>query len=358
MGVEQAMGLSTTWWARRWEQLRQEFGVGTPDAAARAARVRRLEVLAGEISAVVQDRDAGACTISFKVATLRNEQWESVTEQLSKLAMVNAQILSGAMPPEIEQVFTEAGTCLVASASEVTATCSCCSPAPCRHLPQILNLFAEMLSDDPGLLFTLRGRDRQQILRDVREARTNGAASGTGSAVDEAAPVASGDGAAETVGHLFGGAHVHDHSPGPAADEDELSADLAQQIDQYWGNRKLLKQFHYHIAPPIVELSLLRRLGPINTSDEAMALYEQMVAIYRKITDDALALAYAADEPDTVGSNGSGNGSANNGSANNGSANNGSANNGSANNGSASNGGSGSGGANGASSSPKSTASQ
>ncbi len=335
------MTAAHTWWARRWDQLRQELGIaaesGRATAGAGAARVKRLEVLPGLISAVVQGREAGPSTIEVRVATLRSEQWERVGERLSNLAMVNAQILSGAMPPEIEQVFTEAGAQLLPARDELEVQCSSCPAGQCRHLPQVFALFAEMLNDDPGLLFTLRGRDRQQLLRDVREARSApqspAAASGaaTAAAGAPATPGASGgDGAQIQPGaaHLFGGGHVHPPAPsaaGAAPKPAGLDAEgLGAQLDQYWGNRKLLKQFHHHIAPPLVELSLLRRLGPINTSDDAMALYEQMVAIYRRITEDALALAYATDEESAAPTapapaNGAANGAANstvNGAAN------------------------------------------
>lgn len=261
------------WWSKRWEALLADFGIGKPDSAAsRAYRVKRLEVVPGGISASVQDRDAGACAIEIGFVTLRDEQWERVYELLGNQALVNTQILSGAMPPEIEQLFIDAGARLMpASQADFAVRCSCCPPKSCRHLPLIFSLFAEMLNDDPGLLLTLRGRDRQQILREVRETRGAQPAAAEASA---AAP-----------------------APGtPAQPEPDPASQLTAQLDQYWGNRKLLKQFHHHIAPPTVELSLLRRLGPLNTSDDAMALYEQMVALYRRISEEALALAYASDE--------------------------------------------------------------
>lgn len=313
------MSAVNTWWARRWEQLQQELGIGAESGRGTpAARVKTLEVLPGAISAVVQDRDAGACTVAVRVEPLRDEQWDRVGEQLSSLVMVNAQILSGAMPPEIEQVFTDAGAHLLPQRGEVTTACSCCSTAPCRHLPLIFALFTEMLNDDPGLLFTLRGRDRQQVLRAVREARS--APQGAAGAPNGSAEPPAADGAAPATGanHLVGGALGGGLTPlaagktaSGAPSEESDAVNLAAQLDQYWGNRKLLKQFHHHISPPVVELSLLRRLGPINTSDDAMALYEQMVAIYRRITEDALALAYATDEEMSAGGNGNGNGSGN-----------------------------------------------
>jgi uncharacterized Zn finger protein len=135
----------------------------------------------------------------------------------------------------------------------------------------VFSLFSEMLNEDPGLLFTLRGRDRQQLLREVREARPSAQGGGESVAYGSGESAARGQGAAP------------------------VSGGFAENLDQYWGNRKLLKQFHHHIAPPSVELSLLRRLGPLNATDDAMAVYEQLVTLYRRVTEEALALAYAPD---------------------------------------------------------------
>lgn len=261
-----------------------ELGIGTETftAARGAYRVKRLEVVPGGISAVVQDKGAGSCAIDVRQATLTPEQWERVAEVLNGQPIVSTQLVSGAMPPEMEQLFSEAGAHLLPSAaSEFACQCSCCSPAPCRHLPLIFTLFAEMLADDPALLLLLRGRDRQQLLRAINEARPAPSAAVAQSAASQTIP----------------------GTPQPAAADADQG--LAADLGQYWGNRKLLKQFHHHIGPPAVELSLLRRLGPINTSDDAMALYEQMVSLYRRITEEALALAYAADG-DSVEAHGSG----------------------------------------------------
>lgn len=261
------------WWARRWEAAMQEMGAGAEatTAARGTYRVKRLEVVPGGISAVVQDKEMGACAVEVRLEMLTPEQWERVAEVLSGQPLVSTQLVSGAVPPEMEQLFAEAGAHLLpTTAGEFACQCSCCSPAPCRHLPLVYTLFAEMLADDPGLLLLLRGRDRQQLLRAANEARP--------------APAALTRGEEPSITSRDSAPAQEDADPGLAAD-----------IDQYWGNRKLLKQFHHHIAPPAVELSLLRRLGPINTSEDAMALYERMVSLYRRITEEALALAYAAD---------------------------------------------------------------
>jgi uncharacterized Zn finger protein len=268
----------------------QEMGIGTENSGARGAyRVKRLEVVPGGISAAVQDKELGACAVEVRLVTLSAEQWERVAEVLGGQPLVSTQLISGTVPSEMEQVFAEAGAHLLPTAqAELACQCSCCSPGACRHLPLVFTLFAEMLADDPSLLLLLRGRDRQQLLRAANEARPAPAA---------AAPVTELTSTSTSTSAAA-------YTPVRPAEPD---LGLAADLDQYWGNRKLIKQFHHHIAPPTVELSLLRRLGPINTSPEAMALYEQMVSLYRRITAEALALAYAADGDAPVAPNGNGN---------------------------------------------------
>lgn len=273
---------SVNWWARRWENLMQEWGIAVAEAKSnRAYRVKSLEVVPGAIEASVHDRDAGACKVEVRFETLPDAQWDRIGELLSNQPLVSSQLLSNAMPPEIEQVFVEAGGRLLPTrSSELTTTCTICGSGQCRHLPLVFSLFAEMLDNDPGLLFTLRGRELQRLLREVHDARspaTNATQNGANNG------------------------HVEHQTPLAAPS-------LASEIEQYWGNRALMRQFHHHIAPPAVELALLRRLGPISASDDAMGVYEQLVALYRRITEEALALAYSSDDEPAPTSNGNGNG--------------------------------------------------
>lgn len=245
---------------------------------ASTARVRQLEVVPGGIVASLQDRTAGACTVGMRVAPLSDAQWERIADLLAGQPMLSAQLYSGVVPPEAEQAFAEVGATLIPrSAGEFSFDCGACTEQPCRHLALISTLFAEMLDDDPWLLFLLRGRDRQRITREMREARN--------------APVK--DGSPADVSPAV--AAAVSPANGTAAAEVE-AASLLAQLDEYWGNRHLLKQFHHHIAPPPVELALLRRLGPPIATGEGMAVYEQLVAVYRRVTEEALALAYASDD--------------------------------------------------------------
>ncbi len=282
-------GGSSAWWSRRWMEMLTRLGMNTDLAQARqtlrGCRVQRLEVLVGEISARVRDRELGDCPVTIRSAPLSDEQWEAVLDALSSQALFTAQLLAGDMPPEIEDVFAQAGAALLPpNVESLQHECGCCNHPDrlCRPLLATYLALGEMLSEDPWLLFRLRGRDRDHVLRDLRVRRSRSAAPG-------AAPQPRPTLAEEPVAYrLQGDTGEHEETP------------LAAQIEHYWGRSKRVTEFHHHIAPPLIELALLRRLGPLPYSTESLDAQDELAELYRRVTRSGLALAYAG-EPERNG---------------------------------------------------------
>ena len=143
----------------------------------------------------------------------------------------------------------------------------------------------DMLAEDPWLLFHLRGRVREQVLRALRRKRgqkgdANGSA-GAGNALQQDAAQPNG---------LRGG-----EQPKPDAQP------LAEDVNRFWGSARTLEQFRPHIVPPVAELVLLRRLGPPAFSHANEEVFDTLTGVYRRVTEAALALAYAEDPPADTG---------------------------------------------------------
>jgi hypothetical protein len=49
------------------------------------------------------------------------------------------------------------------------------------------------------------------------------------------------------------------------------------------------------VARPVVELALLRRLGVPEFAGSTRELFDALAEVYRRVTEEGLALAYAAD---------------------------------------------------------------
>ena len=280
---------SNHWWGRRWLQFLQELAL-VGDAADVAkqlsgTRVRQLEVGPGQIDATVHVRERGDCRVTIKLPVLDDAQWEAVLDALAGQAIFSAQLLAGDMPQDVERLFAKAGARLLPADVEMPShTCSCCTSEDtlCKPLLATYVAVGEMLNDDPWLLFRLRGRDRQQILRGLRIRRnrlTN--VGGETAGADAGANVYRTDG---------------DSGTAPSAPE------LAGQLDNFWGSTRAQLSFQHHIARPTIELALLRRLGPA-PFDSRFDAFDTLAAVYRRVTDAGYALAFAP-EPETDAADG------------------------------------------------------
>lgn len=288
-----------TWWARRWQTWLKQLNLDAngDGSALRGCRVKRMEVTPGLIQAQVQDREIGAAAVEIRLAVLDDAQWNRVMDALSSQAIFAAQLLAGNMPPEIENVFAQAGASLLpTSVSELQQSCSACAPGPqpCRPLSAVYWQLGEMLAEDPWLLLRLRGRDRQQVLAAIHE-RRNTSASEANSRIPTPAVVA------ETQKAAF-------YSPtiAGATDREEDAPPLEEELADFWGRRKVLEDIHHHLTRPAVELALLRRLGPPTQTTDGQEAYTQLQTVYRRVTEQVWALAFAPEEDEpTLDTNGS-----------------------------------------------------
>jgi uncharacterized Zn finger protein len=169
------------------------------------------------------------------------------------------------------------------SADELSQSCSTCPPGPkpCRPLAAVYWQLGEMLGEDPWLLLRLRGRDRQQVLASINERRNVGADLVARSSTS--APPA----VTEEPTSFY--------SPNPAASSPREDVPLLEdQIGDYWGRRKVLEDIHHHLARPVVELALLRRLGPPTPTPDGQDAYSQLQTVYRRVTEHVWMLAFDA----------------------------------------------------------------
>jgi uncharacterized Zn finger protein len=76
-----------------------------------------------------------------------------------------AKLLAGEMPPDLEEIFTEAELTLFPDRLEdLAADCTC--PDwwnPCKHVAAVFYLLGEAFDRDPFLIFKLRGLDREEL---------------------------------------------------------------------------------------------------------------------------------------------------------------------------------------------------
>jgi uncharacterized Zn finger protein len=172
--------IARTWWSERFIEVLENIGMGNRlergRTYARKGQVISLDVGAGSVTSLVQGSRARPYRVRIGIAAFGKAEWALVERALADNAWYTAMLLSGEMPADIEDVFTGVALSLFpASARELSLDCTCPDHAvPCKHVAATFYLLAESFDDDPFAILTWRGREREDLLANLRAARTDG----------------------------------------------------------------------------------------------------------------------------------------------------------------------------------------
>jgi uncharacterized Zn finger protein len=173
--------IGSSWWSRRFIDVLEELELGTRLARgrsyARAGQVLNLEVAAGSVVATVQGSRPRPYEVSIELKQIWPTHWERIERALANQVIFSAKLLAGEMPEDLERVFTELKQPLFPrSADELTMECSCPDwSVPCKHVAAALYLLAEAFDRDPFLILAWRGREKAELLTNLRRLRSPGA---------------------------------------------------------------------------------------------------------------------------------------------------------------------------------------
>ncbi|MBO3462920.1 SWIM zinc finger family protein [Aetokthonos hydrillicola Thurmond2011] len=169
---------SREWWSQRWLDLLDSYRfkkrLERARNYARQGNVLSIEFKGAKVLARVQGSEPEPYKVSLSLDPFSDEQWGYVIETMSDRAIFAAKLLAGEMPQNIEDVFTANGLSLFPfTLSDVHSKCSCPDKAnPCKHVGAIYYQLGDRFSEDPFVLFQLRGRTKEQILSDLRSLRS------------------------------------------------------------------------------------------------------------------------------------------------------------------------------------------
>jgi uncharacterized Zn finger protein len=227
-----------TWWGRRWIGALERLGGGyglrlrRGRTYARGGRVHDLRVTDRRVEARVTGTRPEPYTVSVRLAPLSDEIWARAVRAMASRAAYAARLLSGEMPPDIDETFRRSGGSLFpVQTRDLTTECSCPDWAnPCKHVAAVHYVLAEFLDRDPFLLFELRGRGKDDVLAALRRLRAGGRAT---------APKG---------------------RPGPTRGP-AVVALTGVSPEQYGAFREPVDELAFHIEAPPVSGAILRQLG-------------------------------------------------------------------------------------------------
>ncbi len=166
----------TSWWVDRWQSL-WHTELGFDPVASRGGRnlargidSSQLEVAPGSVTLRLGGRTPTVAQLSIRAFT---------AGELARLVavvvadpMLSAGIVMGGLPAAADAAWQGADLHLVPRPAEVSLDCSCEEwTQRCRHLAALGEGLARVVDDEPFLLLTLRGWNRDQLVDAVRRAR-------------------------------------------------------------------------------------------------------------------------------------------------------------------------------------------
>ncbi|MBD2680225.1 MULTISPECIES: SWIM zinc finger family protein [Nostoc] len=169
---------SREWWSQQWLDLLDSYRfkkrLERARNYARQGNVLSIEFQGAKVLARVQGSEVEPYKVSLSLEPFSDEQWGYVIETMSQKAIFAAKLLAGEMPQNIAEVFTANGLSLFPfTLSDVHSKCSCPDKAnPCKHIGAVYYQLGDRFSEDPFVLFQLRGRTKEQILSDLRQLRS------------------------------------------------------------------------------------------------------------------------------------------------------------------------------------------
>jgi uncharacterized Zn finger protein len=169
---------SREWWSQRWLDLLDSYRfkkrLERARTYSRQGNVLSIEFKNAKVLARVQGSEVEPYKVSLFLDSFSNEEWSYVIETMSQKAIFAAKLLAGEMPQNIEVVFTSNGLSLFPfTLGDVHSKCSCPDKAiPCKHIGAVYYQLGDRFSEDPFVLFQLRGRTKEQIISDLRDLRS------------------------------------------------------------------------------------------------------------------------------------------------------------------------------------------
>jgi len=175
---EKDASIERAWWVERWLDLLNNYRfkkrLERARDYARQGHVLSIDFKQASVIARVQGTEAQPYRVSLSIDPFTDEDWAAVAETLAQQAGFAAKLLAGEMPQSIERVFGTNGLSLFPFAlGDIHSQCTCPDQAnPCKHIGAVYYLLGDRFSDDPFVLFQLRGRTQQQLLEALREVRS------------------------------------------------------------------------------------------------------------------------------------------------------------------------------------------
>lgn len=253
------------WAAQRWLRLLDDVPDGDVVLAgmeyAQLGQTRSMEVLIGSIEGLVQGRRQRAYRVRLDLPPISPSEWDEVADSIIEESALAAPLLTGQLPRNIEDVFTNPDAPLFpSSVLQFRPSCGCPEVQDgewCKHAVCALRVVADRLHEQPLLIFRMRGQNVGDLLERLRRRR---AAQGSALGVSPA------------------------YAPRINLPAESIPGSLEESVDQFWkGDPAAAARVDTSAQKPEPTHALLRRLGPSTFLEAKFPLVGLLASCYDEI---------------------------------------------------------------------------
>lgn len=270
------------WWVIRWLELLDSYRfkkrLERARNYAREGNVLSIEFKGAEVIAKVQGSEAEPYQVKLSIEQFSDEDWQYVMASMAEKAIFSAKLLAGEMPKDIEEVFISNGLSLFPfQLKEVHSKCSCPDKAnPCKHIGAVYYQLADRFSEDPFVIFQLRGRTKQQILDKLREIRNQ-----------------------QSQGQIVSPELIEQEEISEDKTNNKNILDYESYLLNFWHYKEPLEPSLVVITPPTDNKTILDILGRIPlTPEDAEAITQYLNQVYQTASQQAMITALNPAEKD------------------------------------------------------------
>ncbi|WP_211530644.1 SWIM zinc finger family protein [Methanocalculus chunghsingensis] len=165
------------WWSKRFISALERMGnaarLQRGRSYARKGQVISLLIQDGCVESKVQGSRRSPYSVSIRLRSFTEGEWTRILDAMAAEALYSAQLLAGEVPAEIEKIVGKTGLPLFPdTVKDIRTDCSCPDwENPCKHIAAAYYLLAERFDDDPFLIFSLRGKTKEEVLAGLKARR-------------------------------------------------------------------------------------------------------------------------------------------------------------------------------------------
>ncbi|MCP5107580.1 MAG: hypothetical protein GY950_29600 [bacterium] len=170
--------ISSSWWGKSWNKNLEGYAdysnrIGRGRSYLRTGAVLDLQIVPGEITALVQGSRARPYSVTIQITEIAPAAWKELKKACAGKLDSLPELLAGKFPKALGELFTERGKGLFPSPREIYFSCSCPDDAVmCKHVAAALYGVSARLDTEPGLFFTLRKVKMEDLVSETVQSKS------------------------------------------------------------------------------------------------------------------------------------------------------------------------------------------